>query len=376
MNFGRRNSRPPHRISQENRNWFEGRARRTPAENQPTPTPPHILVSEDPTDIRDLLVMNLRSAGYEVSAVGDGEQALARPLAAPADLLMLDLMMPRLGGLEVCKALRAKGNAAPILMLTAKSIELDRVLGLELGADDYLTQPFAVAELLACVKALLRRADLLAPAQASNASGHAKAAAAIRNGELEFLPAKRQVRCRSLGVDFTALEYDLLLHFASHPGHVSLRSPLTAPVACLERLDTRCAADSAAAGAEDRRLIEIALRNTRNAAWLVQSLGDSAKLDEPKFKLHAEVVAVHDADEMQPRPICRICSTAFAKAAKASHRPPAKVAGGWGWRSSSESSGSTLVRSRSRAGSARARKCGFRCPQHRPERPAKPRQHT
>jgi DNA-binding response OmpR family regulator len=190
--------------------------------------PAHILVAEDQTDIRDLLVMNLRGAGYEVSAVGDGEQALSRQLESPADLLVLDLMMPRMDGLEVCKALRAKGSAAPILMLTAKSTELDRVLGLELGADDYLTKPFSLAELLARVKALLRRADLLAAAQANRASGQ-KAASAIqvvRNGELEILPAKRQVRYRGLSVDFTALEFDLLLHFASHPGHVFSRAQL------------------------------------------------------------------------------------------------------------------------------------------------------
>jgi DNA-binding response OmpR family regulator len=185
----------------------------------------HILVAEDQTDIRDLLVMNLRGAGYEVSAVGDGEAALAQQLAAPADLLVLDLMMPRMDGLEVCKALRAKGSAAPILMLTAKSTELDRVLGLELGADDYLTKPFSLAELLARVKALLRRAQLLAAAQAAGAAG-AKGAVAIRNGELEILPAKRQVRCRGESIEFTALEFELLLHFASHPGHVFSRSQL------------------------------------------------------------------------------------------------------------------------------------------------------
>jgi DNA-binding response OmpR family regulator len=188
--------------------------------------PARLLVAEDQTDIRDVLVMNLRTAGYEVAAVGDGEQALARQLAEPADLLVLDLMMPRMDGLEVCKALRAKGSAAPILMLTAKSTELDRVLGLELGADDYLTKPFSLAELLARVKALLRRADLLAAAQANaQAPGH-KAAATIRNGELEILPAKRQVRCRGAAIEFTALEFELLLHFASHPGHVFSRSQL------------------------------------------------------------------------------------------------------------------------------------------------------
>ena len=188
--------------------------------------PAHILVAEDQTDIRDLLVMNLRGAGYEVTAVGDGEQALARHAERAGDLLILDLMMPRVDGLEVCKALRARGSATPILMLTAKSTELDRVLGLELGADDYLTKPFSLAELLARVKALLRRAALLAAAQANaNAAGQ-KGAAAIRNGELEILPAKRQVRCRGELIDFTALEFELLLHFASHPGHVFSRSQL------------------------------------------------------------------------------------------------------------------------------------------------------
>ena len=184
--------------------------------------PAHILVAEDQIDIRDLLVMNLRTAGYEVSAVGDGEQALARQTQQPADLLILDLMMPRMDGLEVCKALRSRGSATPILMLTAKSTELDRVLGLELGADDYMTKPFSLAELMARVKALLRRADLLRAAQA-NAQAQPST---IRNGEVELLPQRRQVRVRGESLDFTALEFDLLLHFAQPPGHVFSRSQL------------------------------------------------------------------------------------------------------------------------------------------------------
>jgi DNA-binding response OmpR family regulator len=181
-----------------------------------------ILVAEDQADIRDLLVLNLRNAGYEVSAVADGREALARQTEQARDLLILDLMMPGLDGLEVCKALRAKGSATPILMLTAKSTELDRVLGLELGADDYLTKPFSLAELLARVKALLRRADLLRAAQA-NAQAQPSS---IRNGELELQPQRRQVRVRGEALDFTALEFDLLLHFVQHPGHVFSRSQL------------------------------------------------------------------------------------------------------------------------------------------------------
>jgi DNA-binding response OmpR family regulator len=184
--------------------------------------PATILVAEDQLDIQALIALNLRSAGYEVTTVSDGEAALASQLEHTHDLLILDLMMPKLDGLEVCKALRAKGRSSPILMLTAKSTELDRVLGLELGADDYLTKPFSLAELLARVKALLRRADLLRAAQ-----NQAQASsAALRNGELEILPAKRVVRWQGTSLDFTALEFDLLLHFASHPGHVFSRGQL------------------------------------------------------------------------------------------------------------------------------------------------------
>ena len=114
--------------------------------------PASILVAEDQTDIRELLVMNLRGAGYEVDAVADGTAALASQNERASDLLVLDLMMPGLDGLEVCKALRARGRSTPILMLTAKSTELDRVLGLELGADDYLTKPFSLAELILTVR--------------------------------------------------------------------------------------------------------------------------------------------------------------------------------------------------------------------------------
>ena len=185
----------------------------------------HILVAEDQADIRDLIVLNLQHAGYGVTAVADGRAALASQIEQASDLLILDLMMPGLDGLEVCKALRAKGRAAPILMLTAKSTELDRVLGLELGADDYLTKPFSMAELLARVKALLRRADLLRAAAAAPAPTRA-----VRNGELEILPVRREVRINGPDggrtIEFTALEFDLLLHFASHPGRVFSRAQL------------------------------------------------------------------------------------------------------------------------------------------------------
>ena len=181
-----------------------------------------ILVAEDQTDIRALLAMNLRNAGYAVTEAADGVAALASALECAHDVLVLDLMMPGMDGLEVCKALRAKGRSTPILMLTAKSTELDRVLGLELGADDYLTKPFSLAELLARVKALLRRSEMLVAAQQS----HAQSGGILRRGEIEISPTRRQVSVRGQVQDLTALEFDLLLYFAQHPGHVFSRTQL------------------------------------------------------------------------------------------------------------------------------------------------------
>jgi DNA-binding response OmpR family regulator len=183
--------------------------------------PRRILVAEDQADIRDLLVMNLEQAGYAVRAVPDGVAALAEEAQQPSDLLVLDLMMPGLDGLEVTKGLRARERDTPILMLTAKSTELDRVLGLELGADDYLTKPFSMAELLARVKALLRRAEMREAALTAS-SGERP----LELGDLRIWPAKRTVAVRGAPVELTALEFDLLLYFAQHPGRVFSRSQL------------------------------------------------------------------------------------------------------------------------------------------------------
>ncbi len=182
--------------------------------------PRHILVVEDDQDIAHLVEFHLRDTGYDVHVVHDRAAGLAQALAKSYDLIILDLMLPGMGGLDLCRKLRANPRYSPILMLTAKSSEGDRVLGLEVGADDYLTKPFSVLELLARIKAIFRRLDALS-AQASPQEQKT-----IRAGELIIDVEKRRVLLRGHAVELTAKEFDLLLQFAQHPGQVYTRSKL------------------------------------------------------------------------------------------------------------------------------------------------------
>lgn len=182
--------------------------------------PPRILVIEDNPDIARLVELHLQDLAYTVDLAADGRSGLARARSGDFDLVILDLMLPGLDGLEVCRQLRAANNLTPILMLTAKSTELDRVLGLELGADDYLTKPFSIMELLARVKAILRRTEQLRQAQPD-----AQPARIEING-LGIDPARRKVSVTGRPVELTAREFDLLYYFASHPGRVFSREHL------------------------------------------------------------------------------------------------------------------------------------------------------
>jgi DNA-binding response OmpR family regulator len=178
---------------------------------------PQVLVVEDNDDIAQLLELHLASIHCKVTRVADGESALQEAQKAPYALVVLDVMLPGIDGLEVCRRLRAHETDLAILMLTARSSELERVLGLELGADDYLTKPFSVLEFLARVKALLRRA-----ARAQSADG----AQQIRIGDLVIDIARRDVRDGGRRIELTAKEFDLLVHFARSPGRVMTRTQL------------------------------------------------------------------------------------------------------------------------------------------------------
>lgn len=179
-----------------------------------------ILIIEDNRDLARLLESHLRDLAYHVDIAFNGSTGFARADSGHYDLVILDLMLPDLDGIEICRRLRRKPSYVPILMLTAKSSEMDRVVGLEIGADDYVTKPFSIRELLARVKAILRRVEEL------TTGTEADMPAAIRVGGLVLEPEKRSATLEGASVDLTAKEFDLLLHFARNPGKVYTRSQL------------------------------------------------------------------------------------------------------------------------------------------------------
>src|SRR6059036_1892245 len=165
-----------------------------------------ILVVEDDRDIAHLVELHLQDLGADVTIAHDGGVALELALRRSFDLVILDLMLPGIDGLEICRRLRARSNYTPILMLTARSSDVDRIVGLELGADDYLTKPFNIRELIARVKALLRRVDAL-----TRPPDSAAPATRLDFGELVIDTEKRKVTLRGEVIELTAKEFDLLL---------------------------------------------------------------------------------------------------------------------------------------------------------------------
>ena len=179
-----------------------------------------ILIIEDNRDLARLLENHLRDLAFQVDLSFDGIAGLAKADSDNYDLVILDLMLPGLDGVEICQRLRRKSSYVPILMLTAKSSEMDRVVGLEVGADDYVTKPFSIRELIARVKAIFRRVDELTDGAKEDFP------AVIRIGDLVIDPIKRSAQIAGCSVDLTAKEFDLLLHFARNPGKVYTRSQL------------------------------------------------------------------------------------------------------------------------------------------------------
>ncbi|MEO7447649.1 MAG: response regulator transcription factor, partial [Humibacillus sp.] len=178
-----------------------------------------VLVVEDEPAIADVLRLNLRAAGYGVEVVGDGAEALAATRRLRPSALVLDIGLPTLDGIEVCRRLRAEGDWTPVLFVTARDDEVDRILGIELGADDYLTKPFSPRELVARLGSVLRRTR-----------GDATAPELLRHGDLTLDPSSHEVRVGGAEIALTATEFDLLAHLLRRPGVVYTREQLLSDV--------------------------------------------------------------------------------------------------------------------------------------------------
>ena len=203
---------------------------------------PRILLVDDEQSIQTLLSFPLRKDGYEVVQATDGREALARFGETTFDLVVLDVMLPRLDGLEVCRRMRAR-SSVPIIMLTAKAEEIDKVLGLELGADDYITKPFSLREFRSRVKAALRRAGMARRDPESDEGP-------LEVHELRIDPAKRAVEVRGAPVQTTFVEFEILVALSTSPGRVWTRDMLL----------TRIWGDSAY---RDPRTIDVHIRHLR-----------------------------------------------------------------------------------------------------------------
>ncbi len=178
----------------------------------------NVLVIEDNETLSDLLEIHLKDLECNVTKIADGLLGLEKALSEDFNLIVLDIMLPNLDGLEICKEIRKQENYTPILMLTSKSEELDKVIGLEMGADDYLTKPFSVREFIARVKAIFRRVKAIKQEESGSKT--------FSFGNLKIEPNKRKVILNNKEIKLTAKEFDLLFLLASNPGKIYSREQL------------------------------------------------------------------------------------------------------------------------------------------------------
>lgn len=178
-----------------------------------------ILIVEDDFDLSELIKIQLTDLNFSVEQSFNGQKALEKAQSNSYSLIILDVMLPGMNGFDICKTIRSSDTKTPILMLTAKAEEIDKIMGLEFGADDYLTKPFSIRELSARVKALLRRSN-------SNAESVDSVQSHIQFGDLSIFPNKRLIELGGQQLELTSKEFDLLLLFASNPGRAYSRQQL------------------------------------------------------------------------------------------------------------------------------------------------------
>lgn len=234
----------------------------------------NILVVDDEESILTLLQYNLNQSGYDVQTAMDGEEALQKAVQHQPDLIVLDLMLPKLDGIEVCKQLRQQKLMIPILMLTAKDDEFDKVLGLELGADDYMTKPFSPREVVARVKAILRRSQTAALLPETELDEDVEQ---VRIGDLRILPEHYEAYFMSEQLELTPKEFELLLYLSRHKGRVLTRDQLLSAV-----WNYDFAGDTRIVDVHISHLREKIERNTKKPVYIKTIRGLGYKLEEPK----------------------------------------------------------------------------------------------
>lgn len=232
-----------------------------------------ILVVDDEKSIVTLLQYNLEQSGYSVITALDGEEGLNRAIAEKPQLIILDLMLPKLDGIEVCKQLRQQKIMVPILMLTAKDDEFDKVLGLELGADDYMTKPFSPREVVARIKAILRRSQISQEAGESNDERED----VLKLNELEIYHDRYEAFFKGRLLELTPKEFELLLYLAQHKGRVLTRDQLLSAV-----WNYDFAGDTRIVDVHISHLREKIEEDTRKPIYIKTIRGLGYKLEEPK----------------------------------------------------------------------------------------------
>lgn len=232
-----------------------------------------ILVVDDEEFILTLIEFNLQQAGFEVITAMDGAEGLRKATEENPDLIILDLMLPKMDGMEVCKELRLQRIMTPILMLTAKDDEFDKVLGLELGADDYMTKPFSPREVVARVKAILRRTRM----NDDNAQEE-QDTSRIMIADLKIMPEYYEAYYRGEKLELTPKEFELLVYLAKHKGRVLTRDQLLSAV-----WNYDFAGDTRIVDVHISHLRDKIEKNTKKPVYIKTIRGLGYKLEEPKI---------------------------------------------------------------------------------------------
>lgn len=228
-----------------------------------------ILIVDDEQPIRTLLEYNLKQAQYETITAADGEEAVLKTEMEKPDLILLDLMLPKMDGIDVCKTLRQRGLDIPIIMLTAKGDELDKVLGLEIGADDYMTKPFSPREVVARVKAVLRRSG--------EWTGRIEETGILTTGSLTVHAEQYEAYLDKVGLEFTPKEFELLVYFMQNKNRVLSRDQLLSAV-----WNYDFAGDTRIVDVHVSHLREKIEENTKKPVFIKTVRGIGYKFEEPK----------------------------------------------------------------------------------------------